>query len=100
MSTYYDTLQIKTSPHKTGVSQIVYINSKWPIPSGTEVWFTIRKLDEDVKNTIRVKKTLHAVGTGRKVTCSKQWGYQPGDWAVITVTPIENDTRVEDQETD
>ena len=91
MAIYYDTVRVKAAPSSTGgeVYQ-VYINSKWPVKSGEEVWFTIRKVEDDVRSIIRVKRKLTAVGTGRKVTCPKQWGFKKDDWVVISVEPVES----------
>ena len=92
MTIYYDTVCIKGAPLTNGGEMLqVYINSKWPIKSGSMVWFTIRRADADVRSIIRVRRRLIAVGTGRKVTCPKQWGFQNGDWVVISVEPVEDE---------
>jgi hypothetical protein len=92
MAVFYDTVRIKGAQSSTNAEILqIYINSKWPIKSGTNVWFTIRGLNDDVKKIIRVKRRLIAVGTGRKVTCPKQWGFEKNQWVVITVEPIEDE---------
>ena len=95
MTKYYDTLQRKKSQKgKEGYTLLVYISNKWPIPTYTKVWFTIRGINEDIKDETRVKKILRRSGTGRKITCNKVWGYKEGDWVVITVEPVNAPTEL------
>lgn len=90
---YYDTVQMKsgTNGKDKGEILLVYVSKKWPIPTNSKVWFTIRGIDEDPDDETRVRKILRRSGTGRKIVCNRIWGYKEGDWVVFSVQKATDD---------
>lgn len=84
---YYDTVQMKKGTNGKGRAEMlmVYVTNKWPIPTNSKVWFTIRGLYEPPEDETRVKKILRRTGTGRKIVCNRIWGYKEGDWVVFSI---------------
>lgn len=94
--TFIGTRQIRSTEKDGGGSLLLYLDATWPIDCGTKVRVTLRRIDEPQDKENRTVKVVRLLGTSKRITIDRNFGYNPEDWVVFSITPLDGENDVKD----